>query len=109
MSTFFSLKADLNSVEVAKGVTLRYWEAGTGAPASHPRKGRMAMLPVMHFVRMPDRSPFGLCREPCVSKSPRLKEVAADLVEHFEARNAAIEGKGMIEGAADVDLPRALR
>ncbi len=34
--------------------------------------------------------------EKLVGAEPRIKEVAADLVQHFEERNAAIEGKGMI-------------
>ncbi|MFO7832231.1 MAG: type I restriction endonuclease subunit R [Desulfuromonadaceae bacterium] len=34
--------------------------------------------------------------EKLVGSGPRLKEVAADLVEHFETRCAAMEGKGMI-------------
>jgi type I restriction enzyme, R subunit len=34
--------------------------------------------------------------EKLVGAEPRLKEVAEDLVRHFEQRNATIEGKGMI-------------
>jgi type I restriction enzyme R subunit len=34
--------------------------------------------------------------EKLVGAEPRLKQVAADLVEHFEARNAAVEGKAMV-------------
>jgi len=34
--------------------------------------------------------------EKLVGTEPRLKEVAADIVQHFESRTAAIEGKGMI-------------
>lgn len=34
--------------------------------------------------------------EKLVGAEPRLKEVAEDLVHHFEERNATIEGKGMI-------------
>lgn len=34
--------------------------------------------------------------EKLVGSKPRINEVAADLVQHFEDRNAAIEGKGMI-------------
>ncbi len=34
--------------------------------------------------------------EKLVGADPRVKEVAADIVQHFEARNAAVEGKGMI-------------
>jgi type I restriction enzyme, R subunit len=34
--------------------------------------------------------------EKLVGAEPRLKEVAADLVRHFEARAAVLEGKGMI-------------
>lgn len=34
--------------------------------------------------------------EKLVGATPRLQEVAADLVQHFETRNAAIEGKAMI-------------
>jgi type I restriction enzyme R subunit len=34
--------------------------------------------------------------EKLVGAEPRLKEVAADIVQHFEARNAATVGKGMI-------------
>ena len=34
--------------------------------------------------------------EKLVGAEPRIKEVAADLVHHFEERNATIEGKGMI-------------
>ncbi|WNK19068.1 type I restriction endonuclease subunit R [Halomonas piscis] len=34
--------------------------------------------------------------EKLVGAGPRLKEVAADLVDHFETRSAAIEGKAMI-------------
>ena len=34
--------------------------------------------------------------EKLVGADPRLKEVAADLVEHFEARTAILDGKGMI-------------
>ena len=34
--------------------------------------------------------------EKLVGAEPRVKEVAADIVQHFEARNAAAEGKGMI-------------
>lgn len=34
--------------------------------------------------------------EKLVGAEPRLKEVAVDLVEHFETRTASMEGKGMI-------------
>ncbi len=34
--------------------------------------------------------------EKLVGAEPRIKEVAEDLVNHFEARNATLEGKGMI-------------
>ncbi|WP_283743158.1 type I restriction endonuclease subunit R [Sideroxydans sp. CL21] len=34
--------------------------------------------------------------EKLVGAEPRLEQVAADIVQHFEARNAAMEGKGMI-------------
>ena len=34
--------------------------------------------------------------EKLVGAEPRLKQVAQDIVQHFEARTAAIEGKGMI-------------
>ena len=34
--------------------------------------------------------------EKLVGAEPRIKQVAADIVQHFEARNAAMEGKGMI-------------
>jgi type I restriction enzyme, R subunit len=34
--------------------------------------------------------------EKLVGADPRVKEVAADIVQHFEARNASLEGKGMI-------------
>jgi type I restriction enzyme R subunit len=34
--------------------------------------------------------------EKLVGAEPRIREVAADLVEHFQARIAAVEGKGMI-------------
>ena len=34
--------------------------------------------------------------EKLVGSEPRLKEVAEDLVRHFEARNGVVEGKGMI-------------
>lgn len=34
--------------------------------------------------------------EKLVGAEPRLREVAADLVRHFEARTAVLEGKGMI-------------
>jgi type I restriction enzyme R subunit len=34
--------------------------------------------------------------EKLVGADPRLKEVAADIVQHFEARTAVVEGKGMI-------------
>jgi len=34
--------------------------------------------------------------EKLVGAEPRLKEVAADIVQHFESRTEAIEGKGMI-------------
>jgi type I restriction enzyme R subunit len=34
--------------------------------------------------------------EKLVGSEPRIKQVAADIVQHFEARNAAVEGKGMI-------------
>ncbi|WP_295641860.1 type I restriction endonuclease subunit R [uncultured Methylibium sp.] len=34
--------------------------------------------------------------EKLVGAEPRLKQVAADLVAHFEARNAAVEGKAMV-------------
>ena len=34
--------------------------------------------------------------EKLVGAEPRIKEVAADLVQHFEARTAAVEGKAMI-------------
>jgi len=34
--------------------------------------------------------------EKLVGAEPRLKQIAADLVQHFEARNATLEGKGMI-------------
>lgn len=34
--------------------------------------------------------------EKLVGSEPRVKQVAEDLVKHFEARNEAIEGKGMV-------------
>jgi type I restriction enzyme, R subunit len=34
--------------------------------------------------------------EKLVGADPRLKQVAADIVQHFEARMAAVDGKGMI-------------
>nr|WP_281720054.1 type I restriction endonuclease subunit R [Nitrosomonas nitrosa] len=34
--------------------------------------------------------------EKLVGAEPRIQQVAADIVQHFEARNAAMEGKGMI-------------
>ena len=34
--------------------------------------------------------------EKLVGAEPRIKEVAADIVQHFEARNEAADGKGMI-------------
>ncbi len=34
--------------------------------------------------------------EKLVGSTPRIREVAADLVKHFEARNEVIEGKGMV-------------
>ena len=34
--------------------------------------------------------------EKLVGAEPRIQQVAADIVQHFEARNAAVEGKGMI-------------
>ena len=34
--------------------------------------------------------------EKLVGADPRIKQVAADIVQHFDARNAAVEGKGMI-------------
>ncbi|MDX1251749.1 MAG: type I restriction endonuclease subunit R [Gammaproteobacteria bacterium] len=34
--------------------------------------------------------------EKLVGAEPRIRQVAADIVQHFEARNAAVEGKGMI-------------
>ena len=34
--------------------------------------------------------------EKLVGAEPRIEQVAADLVQHFEARTAAVEGKGMI-------------
>ncbi|CAE6507840.1 putative type I restriction enzyme HindVIIP R protein [Nitrosomonas nitrosa] len=34
--------------------------------------------------------------EKLVGAEPRIKQVAADIVQHFEARNVAMEGKGMI-------------
>lgn len=34
--------------------------------------------------------------EKLVGADPRVKEVAADIVQHCEARNSAVEGKGMI-------------
>ena len=34
--------------------------------------------------------------EKLVGSEPRIKQVAADIVQHFEARTAAVEGKGMI-------------
>lgn len=34
--------------------------------------------------------------EKLVGATPRLKQVAADLIEHFEARNATMDGKAMI-------------
>jgi type I restriction enzyme R subunit len=36
--------------------------------------------------------------EKLVGAGPRIKEVAADIVQHFEARTAAVEGKSMIVG-----------
>ncbi len=36
--------------------------------------------------------------EKLVGAAPRIKEVAADLVEHFEERTAVLEGKAMIVG-----------
>lgn len=34
--------------------------------------------------------------EKLVGADPRVKQVAADIVQHFEARNAAVDGKGMV-------------
>jgi type I restriction enzyme R subunit len=34
--------------------------------------------------------------EKLVGAEPRIQQVAVDIVQHFEARNAAVEGKGMI-------------
>jgi type I restriction enzyme R subunit len=34
--------------------------------------------------------------EKLVGAQPRIAQVAADIVQHFEARNGAVEGKGMI-------------
>ncbi|WP_310446375.1 type I restriction endonuclease subunit R [Thiobacillus sp.] len=34
--------------------------------------------------------------EKLVGADPRIQQVAADIVQHFEARNSAVEGKGMI-------------
>ena len=34
--------------------------------------------------------------EKLVGAEPRIKQVAADIVQHFEARNAAVDGKAMI-------------
>lgn len=34
--------------------------------------------------------------EKLVGSEPRIKEIAADLVQHFEARNAVIDGKAMV-------------
>ncbi len=34
--------------------------------------------------------------EKLVGAEPRIKQVAADIVQHFEARTASVEGKGMI-------------
>ena len=36
--------------------------------------------------------------EKLVGADPRIRQVAADIVQHFEARTAAVEGKGMIVG-----------
>ena len=36
--------------------------------------------------------------EKLVGAQPRIDQVAADIVQHFEARNAAVAGKGMIVG-----------
>ncbi len=36
--------------------------------------------------------------EKLVGAEPRIQQVAADIVQHFEARNTAVEGKGMIVG-----------
>ncbi len=36
--------------------------------------------------------------EKLVGAEPRIQQVAADLVQHFEARSAALDGKGMIVG-----------
>jgi type I restriction enzyme R subunit len=36
--------------------------------------------------------------EKLVGAEPRIQQVAADLVQHFEARSASLEGKGMIVG-----------
>nr|WP_233279558.1 type I restriction endonuclease subunit R [Acidihalobacter yilgarnensis] len=36
--------------------------------------------------------------EKLVGAEPRIQQVAADIVQHFEARNASVEGKGMIVG-----------
>lgn len=36
--------------------------------------------------------------EKLVGATPRLSQVAADLIEHFEARNATMDGKAMIVG-----------
>jgi type I restriction enzyme, R subunit len=36
--------------------------------------------------------------EKLVGAEPRIQQVAADIVQHFEARNAVVEGKGMIVG-----------
>jgi type I site-specific restriction-modification system R (restriction) subunit len=33
-----------------------------------------------------------------VGSEPRLKQVATDLVAHFEKRNSAVEGKAMVVG-----------
>ncbi|WP_419649902.1 hypothetical protein, partial [Thiolapillus sp.] len=36
--------------------------------------------------------------EKLVGATPRLQQVAADLVDHFEARTAIMDGKAMIVG-----------
>ena len=56
MSTPFSLRAELKGVEVAPGVTLRYWEAGAGRV--------LVMLPGLgHAASLYKYQLEGLCDE----------------------------------------------
>ena len=103
MSIPFSLRAELKGVEVAPGVTLRYWEAGAGRV--------LVMLPGLgHAASMYKYQLEGLCDE--------FRVIALDPRGHGESDWPAPgftdteirchDGTGGVAWSAD-DIPESLR